>query len=150
MRLFISLTTAMLLSTFSTGCLSKIEGDKVFQISANRYFIGKTIEDAEAAVPEGAVITDVFITKTFFDLIQMSTISGYKPEAMSGDRKVANGVIIHEGNETFTVTGSKFIFGPVIDKVEESMPNDGTVTGVALAKGPLFGIIQSASISGTK
>ena len=147
-NLFKTIGLAGLFGLTTTGCMKITEGEQVFTITANRYFIGKTIEDAEAAVPAGATITNVSITKTFFDLVQFSSVSGYK-EGAGGDRKVNAGVLIHEGDKTFTVVGSKALFGPSIQKTEQGIPGDANITDVYVSNA-LFGLVQTAVISGTK
>jgi hypothetical protein len=147
-NLFGTLGMAALFGMTTTGCMKVTEGEQVFTITANRYFIGKTIEDAEAAVPAGATITNVMISKTFFDLVQLSSISGYKADT-AGDRKVNAGVLIHEGDKTFSVVGSKALFGPSILKTEQGIPDGANITDVFVMNS-LFGLFQTAAISGTK
>ena len=59
-------------------------------------------------------------------------------------------VTVVEGDKVFTVTGSKLIIGASIEDVEAAVPAGGTITTVMVTSGPIFGLMQTASISGTK
>jgi len=59
-------------------------------------------------------------------------------------------ISVVEGEKVFTVTGQKFIIGASIEDVEAQVPAGATITTVMVAKGPIFGLMQTASISGTK
>jgi hypothetical protein len=59
-------------------------------------------------------------------------------------------VKVVEGNDTFTVSGQRLIIiGPSIEQVEAAVPAGATITNVGLADS-FFGLIQIATISGTK
>ncbi len=64
---------------FFTGCVSVVEGDKVFTVTGQKFIIGASIEDVEAKVPAGATITTVMVSKgPIFGLMQTASISGTK------------------------------------------------------------------------
>ena len=39
------------LFAFTTGCVTVVEGDKVFTVTGSKFIIGASIEDVEAQVP---------------------------------------------------------------------------------------------------
>lgn len=76
-KLIVALVAGTLMSTTS-GCLSVVEGDKVYTISAKKVVIGASLEDAEAKIPEGADILDFTHTRSLFGLVQYTAIKGTK------------------------------------------------------------------------
>ena len=72
--------TAMLLGFLSTACVAVHEGDKTFTVTAQKMIIGPGITDAEAKIPEGATITDVYVWNGILNLglLQQAAISGTK------------------------------------------------------------------------
>ena len=74
------LLSAALVGILSTGCVSVVEGQKVFTVSASKMLIGPSIADVEAAVPDGATITDVYVWDGILGLglLSQASISGTK------------------------------------------------------------------------
>ncbi|MBM76550.1 MAG: hypothetical protein CMK59_14175 [Proteobacteria bacterium] len=76
-NMMITLAAGIFMS-LSTGCMKVYEGDKVFSVQANKMLIGKSLQDAEAAIPSGGTVTTVSHTNALFGLVQMTIINGTK------------------------------------------------------------------------
>lgn len=77
-KLLIALVAGTVMGTTS-GCMTVHDGGKTFAISAQKIVIGKSINDAEAKIPEGAeVLTVIHYRGPIFGLIQKTYISGTK------------------------------------------------------------------------
>jgi len=75
---------------------------------------------------------------------------GFLTAASSAFLLFSGCVSVVEGDKVFTVTGQKFIIGASIEDVEAQVPAGATITTVMVTKGPILGLMQTASISGTK
>jgi hypothetical protein len=75
---------------------------------------------------------------------------GFLTAASSAFLLFSGCISVVEGDKVFTVTGQKFIIGASIQDVEAKVPEGATITTVMVAKGPILGLMQTASISGTK
>ncbi len=79
MKKFLIALVAGTLMSATSGCMTVHDGEKTFAISAQKFIIGKSINDAEAKIPEGAeVLTVVHVRGPIFGLIQQTYISGTK------------------------------------------------------------------------
>lgn len=73
------LAIAILGALTLSGCMTVHNGDKVFAISAQKFIIGASIDDAEAEIPAGATVLHVMhIRGPIFGLYQRTYIAGTK------------------------------------------------------------------------
>lgn len=57
---------------------------------------------------------------------------------------------VHNGDQVFAITAQKFIIGKGIADAEKEIPAGATILHVQVTKGPIFGLIQTSYIAGTK
>ena len=67
------------LGMLNTGCMTVTEGNQTFAIRANKMIIGKSFEEAEAKIPDGATVLQVVhVRGPLLGLVQQTYIAGTK------------------------------------------------------------------------
>ena len=79
-------------------------------------------------------------------MIKPSLIAG----ALLAATSLTSCMSVHNGDEVFAITAQKFIIGKDIADAEARIPEGATILHVQVTKGPIFGLIQTSYIAGTK